>query len=82
MISFISSFEIINVIPNANIFLWIVASVANAAANPNHYKTLWGNGLSTFLIKGKPVFSNEPKSLLKNSPDCPVYAIEVFMILY
>ena len=31
-----------------------------------------GNGLSTFFIKGNPVFSNGPKSLPKNSPDCPI----------
>ena len=29
---------------------------------------LLDNGLSTFPIKGKPVFSNFPRSLLRNLP--------------
>ena len=43
MIPFISSFKIINVvIPDPNIFLWIAAPVAAAAAvNPNGIKTLF-----------------------------------------
>ena len=45
-------------------------SVANAAViNPNGVKTLLANGLSTFSIKGNPVFSNRPKSLPKNPTD-------------
>ena len=42
MISFISSFEIINVVVlDPNIFLLIAVSLANAAAiNPNDIKTL------------------------------------------
>ena len=42
MISFISSFEIINVaVPDAHIFLWIAASFADAAVvRPNGIKTL------------------------------------------
>ena len=45
MTSSISSFEIIIVVkPDPNIFLWIVASVADAAAvNPNGIKTLLVN---------------------------------------
>ena len=65
MISFTSSFEIINVV--------ITVSVADATAvNPNGIKTLLANGLSTFPIKGNPVFSNGPKSHPRNPPDCPV----------
>ena len=30
------------------------------------------NGLGTFPIKGNPVFSNGPKSLTKNLPNCPI----------
>ena len=58
MISCISPFEIINVIvgeakskgpPDANIFSWIAASVADAAAvNPTVIKTLLASILSTF----------------------------------
>ena len=40
--------------------------------NPNDIKTLLANGLSTCPIEGDPVFSNSPKSLPKNSPDCPI----------
>ena len=51
----------------------MAASVADAAAiNPNGIKTLLANGLSTFPIKGNPVFSNGPTSLPKNHPDCPI----------
>ena len=76
---FISPFEIISVIirearfkrwPDPNIFLSIAASVADATAvNPNDFKTLLANGLSTFPIKGNPVFENGPKSLPKNTSD-------------
>ena len=61
--SFIFSSKIINVvIPDPNIFLWIAASVADAAAvNPNGNKTLVSNGLSTFTIKGNPVFNTGPR---------------------
>ena len=63
MISFISLLEFINVVlSNPNISYWIAASVADGtAANPNGIKTLLANGLSTFFIKGNPVFSNGPK---------------------
>ena len=74
IISFISSLEIINVLlPDRNIFLRIVASVADVAAiNPNGFKMLLVNGFSTHHIKDNPVFSNGPKSLPKNLPSCPV----------
>ena len=73
MISFISSLEII-VVSDPNIFLQIaVIAITDAAAvNPNGIKTLFVNGLSTFTIKGYPVFSNGPKILPKNPPDCPI----------
>ena len=35
-------------------------------------------GLSAFFIKIKPVFSNGPKSLPKNAPDCPISDDRVF----
>ena len=59
-------------------------SVADATAvNPNGIKTLLAKGLSTFLIKDNPVFSNGPKSLPRNSPDCPIlYVIEFLINLY
>ena len=72
MISFISSFKIINVAQFAkskelardpNNFLWIAASVADAATvNPNGVKMLLTNGWMAFhfLLKGNPVFSNGP----------------------
>ena len=61
------------------LFLWIAASVTDAAdVNPNGIKTLLANGLSTFPIKGNPVFSNGRKSLRKNPPDCHVLCNWVF----
>ena len=60
MISFISSFKIINVaffvksegcVADPKIFLWIAASVADAVTvNPNAIKTLLANALSTFFL--------------------------------
>ena len=41
-------------------------------ANPNSIKILLANGLRISSIKGKPVFSNGPKSLPKNLPECPI----------
>ena len=79
---FISSLEINNVvrfgksegcIEDQNIFLWIVAFVADVdAVNPNGIKTLLANGLRTFPIKGNLVFNNGLKILLKICPDCPI----------
>ena len=75
IISFISSYETINVvIPDQKIFSWIAASVAAAAAavNPNGIKTLLTNGFSTFFIKDKPAFSNGPKLLPRYPADSPI----------
>ena len=56
-----------------NIFLWVAAAVADAAVvNPNGTKTLLANSFSTFFIKDKQGFSNGPKSLPKNLPDCSI----------
>ena len=80
MISNISSLEIIKVVnPDPNIFLWIAAPVSDAAAvNPNGIKTLVANGLSTFSINSNPAFSNGPKGLPKNLPDCTILRNWVF----
>ena len=57
----------------------MAASVADAAAvNPNGIKTVLANGLSTFLIKDNPFFSNAPQRLLKNLPHCPILCNLVF----
>ena len=40
--------------------------------NPNGIKTLLATGLSKFFIKVNPVFSNGPKSVTRNPPDCPI----------
>ena len=84
MISFISSFEIINVvIPDSNIFLCIAASVADAiAVDSNGMKMLVANGLSTFLIKGKPVLIMVPKVFLQISVIVLFYAIKFSIISY
>ena len=56
--------------PDPNIFWWIVASAADAAAvNPNEIKTLLANGLSKVFIKGNLGFSNGPEGLSKNPHD-------------
>ena len=74
LISFISLFEMINVVTqDLNIFLQIAASVADTAAvNPKGIKKLLANGLSTFHIEDNPVFSNGPKRLAKNPPVCHI----------
>ena len=41
-------------------------------------KTLLANGLSTFPIKGNPVFSNTSEGLNKNPPDCAILDNWVF----
>ena len=72
----ISLFDIISaaVFSDPNVYLCIPASAANAAAvNPRGIKTLLANGLNTFFINGNPVFSNGPKSLLRNPPDCIIF---------
>ena len=43
-----------------------------AAVNCNSIKMLLANGLSTFLNKDTPDFSNGPRSLPRNPPDCPI----------
>ena len=59
--------------PDPKFFFWIAASVAAAAAvNPDGIKTLLVSSLSTFFIKGKPVFINDPKIIPINSPYCPI----------
>ena len=66
-LSCISSLEIINVIrfPDPSIFLFIAASVAEAAAvRPNI-----PNGLITDFNKGNPDLNNGAKNL-KNPPFC------------
>ena len=67
--------------PDPNIFLLIAVSVAAATAaavSPNGIKTLLANGLSTFFIKGNPVFNNGPKSLPKNPPHSSILCNRVF----
>ena len=51
-------------------FSWVAASVAAATVN--------SNGIKTLLANGNPLFSNGPKSLPKNPPDCPILCIWVF----
>ena len=43
-----------------------------ATVNPNGIKTLLASRFNIFFIKDNPVFSNGPKSVLKNPPDCPI----------
>ena len=78
MISLISLLEIINAaLLDPNIILWTAASAA-----ANGIKTLLASGLNAFSIKGKPVFSNGPKSIPKNSSHCPILCNWFLIILY
>ena len=72
--SSISSFDVISVvIPDPKIVLCITASAADGAAvNSNGIKTLLANGLTTYFINEKPVFSNRERSLSRNPPDCTI----------
>ena len=77
--SSISSFDIIsNVDPDPTMFLCIPVSVADAAVNPNGIKMLLDNGLITFSINCKTVFSNGPRSLPRNPPNCTILDSWVF----
>ena len=51
---------------NSYIYCW------PSAVNPNSIRKFLANGLSTFFIKGKPVFSNDPRTLPKNVSDYPI----------
>ena len=84
MISFISTFEIINVvILGPKIFFLKAASVIVAAAvNPNGIKTLLANSVSTFFLKGKPVLVMDLKVYLKILLIVLFLAIEFLIILY
>ena len=54
-----------------NFFLCIPASAADAAEfKLREIKTLLANGLITFFINCNPVFSNGPRILPRNPPDC------------
>ena len=79
LISFISSFEITNVVvPDLNIHL----SVADAAVvNSNGIKTFLANDLITFPLKVNPVLSNDPKILPKNILIVVFYVTE-FLIIF
>ena len=65
--------------PDPKIFLCIPASAADAAAvNHKWIKTLLANAFITFFIKGNLVFSNGPRSLPRNPPDCIILDNWVF----
>ena len=71
LISSISSFDIISVvIPDPKILLWIAAPATDAVVNPNGIKTYLAHALTTFFIKDNLVFSNGPRCLSGNPPDC------------
>ena len=75
--SFIASFNVISfVVPHPNIFLSIPLSAADVAAiNPKGIKKFLFKGLNTFFINNNPVFSNGPRSLPRNPPDCMILGI-------
>ena len=54
MLSYISTFKIINVVADQKMLFSIAASVADAApATPNGIKTFLANGVSTFFLYGR-----------------------------
>ena len=56
---------------SGTVFGQIIAPAVDAAAfNPKVIKTLLANELIKFFNSGNPAFSNGPKSLPKNHPDC------------
>ena len=64
-------FEISNVVILDPKILFLIAFIADTATvYPNGIKTLAANGLSTFFIKSKPVFSVGPRIMPKYTPDC------------
>ena len=74
---FIWDYECPCAIPKQHFFLWVAASVADAAAvNLNDIKTFLAYDLSTFLIKGNQAFSDGPnnphENLHDNPPDFPM----------
>ena len=84
MISFISTFEIINVVilgPKI-LFLKAASVIIAAAVNPNGIKTLLANSVSTFFLKGKPVLVMDLKVYLKILLIVLFLAIEFLIILY
>ena len=61
------------------IFFWIPAFAVDApVVNPSGIKTLLATGLSTFLINGKSVFKNGPRSLPINLFVCIISNSWVF----
>ena len=59
------------IVPDPNIFLEFLRSVAEAAAvNPNGTSILPANGGSKFFINSRPTFINGPRSLPKNLSNC------------
>ena len=60
----ISLFEISKVVVlDPKMFFWIASIADVATVYPNGIKTLVANGLSTFFITSKPVFSIGPRIL-------------------
>ena len=52
-------------------FSWTAVFVDDyAVVNSYGIKTVLANGFRIFFINGKSAFSNVPKSLPKNTPDC------------
>ena len=52
-------------------FLYIPVSAVDAVtADPKGIKVLLAYGLITFFISDNPVFSNGPRGLPRNPPDC------------
>ena len=71
MLSF-SSFKFLMSSPPVVRFYMYPAYAADTAVNPNGIKMLLANGLRRFFIKDNSGFSNSPRSLPRNPPDCTI----------
>ena len=82
MISFISSLKFLISHYQGQKFSYEFSYVVDAVAvNPHGIKTLLVYGLSTFFIKGNPVFSNDANVYLRSILFVLFYAIEFLIIL-
>ena len=89
MISFISSFETINVViseakskgwPDLNIFLWIAGSVTDAAAAAAAAAAVNSKCIKTLLANGLRTFFIKGNPVFSNGPK--VYLIFLLIVLF
>ena len=61
--------------PILGFFLFLLEYAADADdVIPNCFKWILANGFSPFFFRGKPVFSNGLRNVLRNHSDCTTLA--------